>query len=84
MRNPGGYIEITSADGYKREADTFTCSSCNKIVVVEPMMRAEDLGGICPHTSKLICSSCVGNSTPFEEKLKAIEARGAALRSYGL
>lgn len=74
-----GLITVTDETGTK-EIDTFTCASCNTIVAVKP----GDKGFLDRFTNKLICKYCVdGNRSPFEEKLKRIEAQDAARRSYG-
>jgi len=82
MRQAQGYTIITGPDPGTGERDTFTCAHCNRVVVVKPMMRAEDMGGIChlcgdKHRPAFVCALCVGKSCdPFEEKLKRIEKYG--------
>lgn len=87
MRNPGGFLCITEPES-TFESDTFSCSHCvpRRIVKVGPKERPEDVGGLCKICMGLICPRCVarGNCDPFEKKLERREARGIALRSYGL
>jgi hypothetical protein len=83
MRQAGGVILCTDVYG-TTEMDTFTCASCNNIIIVRPGAKAEELGGLDWYTGKLICAPCVdGDRSPFEEKLKKQEAQYHALRSYG-
>ena len=100
MRNPGGYAVLTGPvdqrvefDGFRceqvsagaQEIDTFTCFHCGRVIHVKPKMDAADLGGLCKLCMKLICPACLGNGcSPLEKKLEQMEARGRALRSYGL
>lgn len=79
MRKAGGVMICTDENGSK-EIDTFTCASCKTIVLVRP----GDTGYLDWFTNKLICKACVdGDRSPFEEKLKRMEANAAARRSYG-
>lgn len=86
MRNPGGISIIMDPCMPISETDTFTCFHCNSIVAVQPKQRPEDIGGLCKHCMKMICPRCTaaGHCTPFEKELERQEARGRALRSYGL
>lgn len=85
MRKPQGYLVGTSLDGLVSEADTFTCSHCQKIVIVKPMCDPADMGGRCGMCDSLICQNCVGHECiPWEEKMKQLEASYEARRSYGL
>ena len=85
MRKPGGYAVFMSPCEAPVERDTFTCAHCNKVVIVQPMQRPEDLGGMCKHCMGMICPQCLDKGcTPFEEKLKQWEANEAARRSYGV
>jgi hypothetical protein len=83
MRNPQGYATITDVNGSK-EQDTFTCSHCQKIVGVKPLMAPEEFGGMCKVCYKLICPRCVGVGacTPFERQMEIEEARERARKSY--
>ena len=76
MRNPGGYSIITDPWAGTKEADTFTCQHCNKVVFVKPMCDPADMGGRCTCCNGLICQNCVGKGCdPMEKKLKRLEAR---------
>lgn len=81
MRNPGGYVVIDGENG-RREADTFTCGHCNKVVIVPVKASVDELGGLCRCCDSLICPDCVkdGRCIPLEARLAGLEAR----RSYGL
>lgn len=85
MRNPGGYVCISGPDG-TREADSFTCFHCSRVVVVRARTSPTDAGGMCGVCAKMICPACVdeGVCHPFEKKLEAAEASYHARRSYGL
>lgn len=85
MRNPHGYLTISGPDGVE-ENDTATCNHCNGLVRVPPNQRAADVGGVCKQCMGFVCQACYARvgCVPFEEKLKRVEARGEALRSYGL
>lgn len=81
MRREGGYACITSPDGVA-EYDSYTCSHCQRINLVKPKQRAEDLGGLCKQCMGLICSQCVSlPCRPFEKQLEAWEARDRFRRS---
>ena len=83
MRRPGGYSIITDPVLRDKEADTFTCGHCGKVVFVKPFMDAAEMGGRCTCCDKLICSHCVGKGCdPMEEKLKRWEFQGVARKSY--
>jgi hypothetical protein len=78
MRNPGGYSIITDPGAPTREADTFTCRHCQKIVFVKPFADPADMGGRCTCCDALICPSCVGKGCDhIEKKLARLEARKA-------
>lgn len=84
MRNPQGYL-IGINQGNVQEADTFTCFHCQKIIIVKPLCDPADMGGRCNICDSLICPKCVGQGcTPWEEKMKKIEASYHARRSYGI
>lgn len=85
MRNPQGYSILVDPDAATVEADTFTCSHCNRIVTVKPLAPPSDMGGWCSVCAQLICDRCVGKGClPWEKNMERQEARGRALRSYGL
>lgn len=83
MRRPHG-VGIIYDTHQTVEMDTYKCAHCQAIKHVKPKERPEDIGGLCYVCSGLICSACVGKGCdPFEEKLKRMEARDEARRSYG-
>lgn len=77
MRGVSGYATITSPEGFKREADTFTCGHCQKVVHIKPMAPLDEVGGRCTVCDTLICPGCVttGKCEPFEKKLRRLEER---------
>ena len=84
MHKPQGYTYLAEGDGKVTEGETFTCAHCQRLTMVGPKQRPEDLGGFCGVCAKLICKHCVGKGCdPFEEKLRRHYARQDALRSYG-
>ena len=99
MRNPQGCATIVGdlsagdttvgEDGLRHteaEIDTFTCGHCMAIKHVMPRCDPADLGGLCKQCMSLVCNRCYakGTCTPWEEEMARSEAKGAALRSYGL
>jgi len=73
MRNPGGYLSVTTPDAVV-ERDTFTCCHCNKVCVVRPGSGRER--GFCrlcgkPTCGQKECSTCV----PFERRMEEMENR---------
>lgn len=63
------------------EYDTFTCSHCNSIAVID-RQKPETLGGFCRMCMKSICNGCVDAVTkgptgcvPFEKKMEEMERR---------
>lgn len=86
MRRPQGYAVIAMPDGPPREADTITCSHCQRIVFVRAGHNASDLGGFCRCCMRNTCGPCadIGTCTPFERKLEAIERRAALHRTLGI
>lgn len=84
MRGLSGYATITSPEGQRREADTFTCGHCNRIVHINYKTPLDALGGRCAVCDTLICPRCIksGRCDPFEEKLKRMEHRDMVRRSY--
>jgi len=84
LRGTSGYATLYDPGfkgGHPREADTFTCGHCNKIVHVKVKGSLEDLGGRCSVCDALICPNCVksGRCDPMEEKLKRLEVRKSYL-----
>ena len=63
MRNPGGYAVWSYDDGRRREADSFTCGHCNRIVIVPPRADPADLGGLCKQCMALTCPRCTAQRT---------------------
>lgn len=85
MLKPGGYAMVFGPLGIERECDTFTCAHCNRVVHVKPKCNPDELGGNCRLCMKMVCPKCVDlGCTPFEKTLEKWEARGRALRSYGI
>lgn len=86
MFRPGGYAFTFDGGGVRQEADTFTCSHCNRIVIVKPKCDPCDLGGMCRLCMKMICPGCVdeGQCVPFEKKIEQQEARERRLRALGV
>ena len=75
MRNAQGYACISGPDGI-READTFTCNHCQRVVHVKARADPAEIGGFCTLCSKHICKHCVGlGCMPFEKKMERLEAR---------
>lgn len=78
-------VLIISGEFVCDEFATFSCGHCNRPKIVKHKERAEDLGGHCAVCWSLVCPTCAGGSCdPFEKKLERVEARGRALRSYGI
>lgn len=71
--------------GSERREATFTCAHCSTVVRVPDRADADKLGGWCMVCDKAICPACVktGKCDPMEEKIKRLEARIEARRSYG-
>ena len=85
MRRPQGYALLTDPEKGIKEADTFSCSHCNRIVHVKPKADPADMGGLCKCCMRLICPACVGKACDvLERKLERQEASYQARRSYGL
>lgn len=85
MRRANNYSTITSPEGTV-EQDSFTCGHCQKVVLVQPRQKGEDLGGMCKQCMGLICPACVDKMvcTPWEKQLEQIESRARMLRSIGV
>ena len=86
MRKPQGYLIGLGPEGVISESDSFTCAHCQRVVIVKPRCDPADMGGHCRICDKLICKRCVayGQCVPWEKQMERMEARDAALRSYGL
>lgn len=76
MKGLSGYATLSGPLGFKKEADTFTCGHCQKVIHITYKHPIDDLGGRCSICDTLICPDCIKKSTcdPFEEKLKRMEA----------
>lgn len=80
MRRPQGQLTRYDPDGKTYERDTFTCTHCNSVVIVEPRQDPATMGGFCQMCMGHVCMPCAGQGcTPFEKKLDAIERRGRLL-----
>ena len=69
-----------------KEQDSFTCHHCQRVVLVAPRQKGEDIGGMCKVCMGLICPVCVGEGRceTWEKKMERQEARERFLRSAGL
>lgn len=76
IRGLSGYATLTSPLGNRKEADTFTCGHCQKIIHVTYKIPLDQLGGRCTICDTLICPECIktGMCDPFEKKLQRMEA----------
>jgi hypothetical protein len=85
LRNPQGYAVIRSPDGPLQEADTVTCSHCQRIVLVGGRIDPADLGGFCRQCMKHICGPCAdkGICVPFVKKLETFEAKSRFHKAAG-
>ena len=83
MRRAGGYAIWTSPDGPAKEADTLTCSHCQRLVFVQPK---QDLGGFCRVCMKHICGPCadLGRCLTWEKQMEIAEARYRLRKAAGL
>ena len=89
MRKPQGYSRWTDRVSGKldQERDTFTCSHCSRVEIVEPFCDPADLGGFCTLCAKIICKHCADRMSkgekclPFEERLERLDTRME--RGYG-
>jgi hypothetical protein len=70
-----GYATMSGPFGFKKEADTFTCGHCQRVVHVTYKVPIDQLGGRCGVCDTLICPVCVqtGRCEPFEKKLQRME-----------
>lgn len=80
MRRPGGYATWTDPEKPIREADTFTCNHCNRVVIVQPK---GDAGGFCRICMKPVCGRCadLGRCITFEKRMEISEARDRLRRA---
>jgi hypothetical protein len=82
----GGAQEIELLDsGGKFTLQTFTCAHCNRVIVIPPKAKPDEMGGFCRMEMKPVCIPCEkkGECTPFERKLEEMEARGRLLAAIG-
>lgn len=80
-----GGLLITDLDTGKQTArDTYTCRHCNRIVIVQPMQRPEDIGRRCGGCDGLLCVACSARDgcSHIEKRCDAI-ARREQLRNMG-
>ena len=67
-------------DGGVKETDSFTCSHCNKIVLVKPFCSPSDIefGGQCKGCMGLICLQCYDKAEckPIEKWCEEQERKG--------
>ncbi len=98
MRRAGGYASIVSPtktrvdfDGLRCEeigagqfeADTFTCTHCNRVVHVQARSQGDDY--FCRNCMAPICPRCADYPCmPFLRKVEAQEERDRIRRSYGV
>lgn len=85
MRNPGGYGLMCEPGKRDVEHDTFTCAHTNRVVIVKPGARPEDIGGLCKVCMGLICSEEVGRPcVVLEKRLQRMEDSARFARDAGL
>ena len=93
MRKPQGYATLVGpldrgpkALRQQGVADTFTCAHCQRIVHVPVKCDPADLGGLCKICMGLVCPRChvTRTCTPWEERMRRMEARYEFRRSAGL
>lgn len=83
MRRPQGYLVGFYPEGPPKEADSFTCAHCQRVVFVKPRMDPADMGGLCKQCGGLICARCVGQGcTPWEKAMERTEARERTRRAF--
>lgn len=89
MQQRGGYaLLIDPAAPHVVERDTFSCSHCNRVVMLHDTngKRLESVAVHCHGCDARVCVPCAEHAKcdPLEEKLKRSEARGAFFRSVGV
>lgn len=90
MLRPQGYGIIIDPELPPVEHDTFTCSHCNKIVIVPPGWRPENMPSMCKGCSGYLCLACWNlrmrgaDCVTWKQQIDRIEARNQALKSYGV
>ena len=85
MRNPQGYAIVVDPEGPPKEADTVTCSHCQRLVFVGGYVDPTELGGFCRMCMKHICGPCAdkGACVPFEKKLEEFERKARFHQAVG-
>jgi hypothetical protein len=82
MRRAHGYLCISDPIAGTREADTFTCAHCQRIVICRVRDPAA-LGGYCRHCDRLVCAKCAGGDcVPFLKRIEALEERDYRRRQF--
>ncbi len=86
VHRPDGVFICTDAEGKETHIDSYQCGHCGMHNVVRTKTRDTDIGGWCRVCAKNVCPRCLttGRCDPFEKAIERVEARGRALRSYGL
>ncbi|MCH2220448.1 MAG: hypothetical protein MK097_09020 [Dechloromonas sp.] len=86
MLRPDGTFICTDAGGKEVQFDSYLCGHCGLPKAVRPKHLDEDIGGFCRLCTKNICPRCLatGRCDPLEAQIERSEARGRALRSYGM
>lgn len=84
-----GYAIITDPDApMPKEADTFTCGHCQRVVFVKAAADPASYGGWCGGCARLICGPCEAEKVrtlscrPIERWLAQQEHQQQARRSY--
>lgn len=77
-----GYAAYSEDGRVKREATTFCCQHCNKLVFVPLKADPANMGGLCKLCMGLICPACVERNycDPIEAKIERMEREGEMLR----
>jgi hypothetical protein len=79
-----GYACISDPESGIKEASTFTCNHCQRIVHVKAKADPYDLGGLCRLCDKMICPTCVGKDcVPFMKSVEQMEERYHRRRALG-
>jgi hypothetical protein len=86
MFRPDGVFICTDAEGRETHTDSYRCGHCGLPQAVRMKTRDTDIGGWCRNCTSNVCPRCMvsGRCDPFEKAIERVEARGRALRSYGL
>lgn len=80
MRRAGGWLCIADPDAGALERDTFTCSHCQKIEIMNGRVPP---GGFCRQCDAMICSRCVGRAcVPFLKAIEAVEEAAYRRRQF--